>query len=127
MSALATVPQVAPAVLLEPIHALRGLGCARNSVLGLRSMKDAHKHLENPALARLSPMAKLLWLYIADAGEDEYSARDLEKQLGVSYLAAHKNLTALVEAKLLLEVIPAAGSRGATLRAVAPKASEGER
>ena len=108
-------------VMLEPVRSLLDLRCARNSVLVSPSMKDAYKHLGRPALARLSPMAKLLWLYIADAGEDEYSARDLEKQLGVSYLAAYKNLMALVEAKLLLEVIPAAGSRGATLRAVAPQ------
>ena len=127
MSALALVPRAAAAALLKLVRSLLAPGHARNSVVGSPSMKDAYKHLGRPALARLSPMAKLLWLYIADAGEDEYSARDLEKQLGVSYLAAYKNLTALVEAKLLLEVIPAAGSRGATLRAVAPKASEGER
>jgi hypothetical protein len=90
-------------------------------MLILLLMKDAHEHLKKPALATLSPMAKLIWLYIATAGEAEYSTRDLERDLGVSFLAAYNNMTALLEKNLLVEVTPAAGNRGATLRALEPK------
>jgi hypothetical protein len=84
-------------------------------------MESAHEYLKIPALAKLAPLAKLIWLYIALAGEDEYSARKLEVQLGVSYLAAYNNMTILLERKLLFEVTPAAGSRGAILRALEPQ------
>ena len=90
-------------------------------MLLLQLMKDAHEHLKKPQLAKLSPMAKLIWLYIATAGEGEYSVRTIERDLGVSFLSAYNNLTALIEQGLLLEIIPAAGPKAATLRALEPK------
>lgn len=65
----------------------------------------------------LSPVAKLLWLYLLYEGEGEYSVRGLAEALGLSLKSVHDALSALLERGLLEEVAPPAGSRPGRYRA----------
>lgn len=69
----------------------------------------------------LSPAQRLIWYFIRDQGEGQYSTRKLAEALGLgSPHTAHKALLVL-QGRGLLEVIePASGRRPALLRAKPP-------
>jgi hypothetical protein len=60
----------------HPSHATPGT----RIVLGVARPKLTD-HLEQPPLNTLTPAAKLVWLYVADHGEGEYTVRGIAKAL----------------------------------------------
>lgn len=72
-----------------------------------------HAALEPHGLA-----ARLVYLYILEQGEGQYSTRTIAGELGITIVTAKSALDALLEANLLQTIQPSAGSRPAIFRAV---------
>lgn len=89
-------------------------------MLNYYAMRHAYKLINKLPLADTAPLDKLVWLYIADAGEDEYSSRGLGEQLNANFNGVAKALKTLLKQGLLLEITPSSGRRPARLKALEP-------